>query len=203
MFAMCVRLLSRYFHTVTHYSVLAIQNQPLFSFFLQKCFFSFFRPQSFDNYRHRQPSVHTINSLFSTAHSVKTKIFTQHPSLCDYYNQRKSGNSVEGCRICLCKSENGYPQLPGHVDNPCGQSCGQCGKLRVINRYSGCLQLMHTRPSCCIFLCIFFVLSFHQPRYVTILCHLFCVKKKDKSWKWQKLCCQKPSQIILVRKIFV
>ena len=38
MVGMCVHLLSRYFHTVTHYSVLAEQNQPLFLFFLQKEF---------------------------------------------------------------------------------------------------------------------------------------------------------------------
>lgn len=203
MFAMCVRLLSRYFHTVTYYSVLPIQNQPLFLFFLQKCIFSFWAPQSSGNYRHWQPSVHPTNSPFSTVPSVKTKIFAHPPPFCDYYNRRKSGNFVEGCRICLCKSKNGYPQLRHHVDNPCGQSCGQCGKLRVINRYSGCLQLMHTRPSYCIFLCIFFVLSFQQPRYVTILCHPFCVKKGDKSWKWQKWCCQKQSPANFSRKIFV
>ena len=67
---------------------------------------------------------------------VKYKKFAQDLHSGHIHRLRKSGVSVEGCHIFLCKSPNEYPQPPVLVENPCVQSCGQCGKLRVINRYS-------------------------------------------------------------------
>ena len=56
MLGMCVHLLSRYFHTVTHYSVLRKQNQPPFLIFLQKEFRA--------SISHISPKLHRIRRSF-------------------------------------------------------------------------------------------------------------------------------------------
>ena len=33
-----------------------------------------------------------------------------------------------------------------YVENPCGKTCGQCGKLKVINRYFGFLPFIGSGP---------------------------------------------------------
>jgi len=72
---------------------------------------------------------------------VKSEKFAQSLHCGKNYRVQKSGDLVEGCRFFLCKSGSGYSQGLAIVENPCGKNCGQCGKLRVINRYFALLVM--------------------------------------------------------------
>ena len=142
MLGICCNSFLGYFHTVTHYSAHRLQNQPLFSKNFQK--FS------------GAASGHPVDNreFPDLAPRCQDLIFAQRSGFRENYRSQKNGNSVEGCRNRLCQSNSVYPQPACAVDNPCGQTCGQCGKLRVINRYSGCFHFVHICANLCIQLCI-------------------------------------------------
>ena len=148
--------------------------------------------------------------MFSTggclqSHScpVKSKKFAQCSHRGNIYRPRKNGKSVEGCRCVLCKSENGYPQPRSFVDNPCGQNCGQCGKLRVINRYFDSFPAVVSPAFYCICSCIIRDFSRPNRRYVTAMPDSSPAETKWKSWNRGKKRRQNPSRNPLCKKIFV
>lgn len=91
---------------------------------------------------------------------------------------------IELCRIrakIIMSTERKY--LPifipiFHVENSCGKTCGQCGKLKVINRYSGFLHF-HSPGATSHFLTLFVTTSYHHNRmlrhrhYGNIICLTF------------------------------
>ena len=40
-------------------------------------------------------------------------------------------------------NQTGYPQRMRPVEKGCGKVCGECGKVRVFNRYSGTLEFLN------------------------------------------------------------
>ena len=199
MLGMCVHLLSRYFHTVTHYSVLAEQNQPLFLFFLQKEFM----PPSDRKLPPRMVICPSVSGIHIPFFCVKPQIIAQILDCGNYYDPQKSSETVESRRLWLCKSKNGYPQDPRYVDNPCGQSCGQCGKLGLINRYSGHSFFVHNSETAAYFHAYFPFLSFLQPITSPFYVHPISTKKQRKSWIPVKICCQKLAADAFPKEIFV
>jgi len=111
---------SRYFHTVTHYSDVFIQNQPPF-------LKNFSVPEGI-SFRLRIPEALPKNlSRPDFLHNFFPVVKITTPEKVSNWS-----NSV--CFFMLIKSE--CSQHPGAVENPCGKTCGKCGKLMVINRYS-------------------------------------------------------------------
>ena len=199
MLGMCVHLLSRYFHTVTHYSVLAEQNQPLFLFFLQKEFMPL-SDRKLPPGMVICPPVSGIQILFFC---VKTQIIAQILDCGNNYDLRKSGETVESSRPYLCQSKTEYPQDSQYVDNPCGQSCGQCGKLRLINRYSGHSSFVHNSETAAYFHAYFLFLFLLQRITSPFYVYPFSTKKARKSWIPVKICCQKLCGNPFPKEIFV
>ena len=57
--------------------------------------------------------------------------------LCQFFDGRKNRKFVEFWQKILCKLIGAH-FFPPPVENHCGKPCGECGKLIVFNRYSGC-----------------------------------------------------------------
>ena len=102
-----------------------------------------------------------------------------------------------------CKSKNEYPQVLVIVENPCGQTCGQCGKLRVINRYFPFLKSLPIHAFRCITHCIISENRFPNHPWFPVFQNYVPGEKRRKSWIGAKKCRQKMLLSFLSKKIFV
>ena len=69
----------------------------------------------------------------------REKFLHKKPPMVKSTTRKKVGNpskTVAGSYV----NQIEYPQFTEAVDNTCGKTCGECGKLRVINRYFASLR---------------------------------------------------------------
>ena len=100
MLGICGTSLSRYFHTVTHYSASVQQNQPLFLNFFEI-------PERISLHSATRQMMRPSDG----SPPVKSRIFAQRESCGKNHDGRKSGKSGESRHIVLC-------ELKMNIHNP-------------------------------------------------------------------------------------
>ena len=89
------------------------------------------------------------------------------------------------------------------VENPCGKTCGECGKLKFINSYFGSLDSLSGGSKGASAVFITFIFMGNRTHYVTVLWMLFPAETRRKSWIAVIKCCQRPASKGVMPKFFV
>ena len=159
---------------------------------------------SFQSFPEEIPQLHTPNSSLLTPHAP-----CQGGNFCtkfDPWQKTQSAKKWETARtvsFLFMWTKIEYPQFTPPVENPCGKTCGECGKLRVFNRYSAPLDFHHSLWKPCISICIICGLVAEPLCYVAAGKQIPCGKRERKSLQNVKNRCQNSLWSLPPHNIFV